>query len=171
MESEKVKEIKKALECCCILTNSDLPLETRDNACNSCPYELEWCTHVLIKNALTLINELESENERLQLENRVLLGKEIVKNEMHENLVIGNINIQEQIKQENERLKNCIAELERKVYAKEDYYNAVKDRALEVFVNKLKENLDISVVGYSTEEVVTDIKNTIDETLKECLGK
>lgn len=64
MESEKVKEIKKALECCYILTNKDLPMETRDNACNNCPYDgIERCLPLLVKNSLTYINELESENE------------------------------------------------------------------------------------------------------------
>lgn len=58
MESEKVKEIKKALECC----QGETP------NCADCSY---WCSckkdyGVKFRSEiLTLINELESENERL----------------------------------------------------------------------------------------------------------
>lgn len=59
MESEKVKEIKKALECC-----------INDCSGNSCPYDKYEkglkCIDDLQKDALTLINELESENELLR---------------------------------------------------------------------------------------------------------
>ena len=59
METEKVKEIKKALECCSNSWN-----------CNSCNRNKEGnnrfqCSENLLKDILTLINELESENERL----------------------------------------------------------------------------------------------------------
>ena len=107
---------------------------------------LEYCQTIkfdLLGEALIIINELESENKSLQ----------DLCNKTYEDLT-----------KENERLKNCIAELERKVYAKEDYYNAVKDRALEVFANKLKEKaIKLGWQGLGTTD--------IDETLKECLGK
>lgn len=52
MESEKVKEIKKALE---------------DNKTDHLPYIDGWkCKFVDYTDILTLINELESENERLK---------------------------------------------------------------------------------------------------------
>ena len=59
MESEKVKEIKKALECCAF------PVWTK---CDKCPRvdEDSLCKYRLRADALTLINELESENERLK---------------------------------------------------------------------------------------------------------
>jgi chromosome segregation ATPase len=58
MESEKVKEIKTALERCKTQTQSD---------CRKCPYgENPRCLDLLIGNSLTYINELESENERLK---------------------------------------------------------------------------------------------------------
>ena len=59
MESEKVKEIKKALKCC--------STEDQANSCFRCPYRLNFmCSWGLTEDALTLINELESENERLK---------------------------------------------------------------------------------------------------------
>lgn len=62
MESEKVKEIKKGLECC-----------TNNKGCESCPrlskkpYHLDDCRFALLADILTLINELKSENERLKI--------------------------------------------------------------------------------------------------------
>ncbi len=62
MNSEKVKEIKKALECC----------QGKNPNCTDCSY---WDTckkdySVKIRSEiLTLINELESENEKLTTEN------------------------------------------------------------------------------------------------------
>lgn len=59
MESEKVKEIKKALECC---QGESL------KSCEHCPY-WNWCKEddglTFKSDTLTLINELEEENERL----------------------------------------------------------------------------------------------------------
>ena len=60
MESEKVKEIKKALEFC------------KDRLCEVCPRlkqepnQEEDCRLALIGQSLTLINELESDNKGLQ---------------------------------------------------------------------------------------------------------
>ena len=58
MESEKVKEIKKALECCSV----------RSGKCDQCLFIKEGfdCDLYLLMDALKLINELESENERLK---------------------------------------------------------------------------------------------------------
>lgn len=64
MNSEKVKEIKKALETC---------MHTRVSSCRECPYNYtntktkhSECFR-MAEHALTLINELESENERLRV--------------------------------------------------------------------------------------------------------
>lgn len=60
MNSEKVKEIKKVLECC------------KDRLCEVCPRlkqepnQEEDCRLALIGQALTLINELESENSKFK---------------------------------------------------------------------------------------------------------
>ena len=64
MESEKVKEIKKALECC---------LNPKLNCCNDCPYNIKGKFSCLesnmLKDALNLINEQENEIKRLETEN------------------------------------------------------------------------------------------------------
>jgi hypothetical protein len=63
MESEKVKEIKKALECCSTLMDNNATSEEQDNSCNECPYRLnDRCSWKLDSDALTLINELEKGN-------------------------------------------------------------------------------------------------------------
>ena len=63
MESEK---IKKGLECCSMLMDNTKTAEEQDNACVECPYqEKDRCSWKLDADALTLINELESENEKL----------------------------------------------------------------------------------------------------------
>ena len=129
MESEKVKEIKKALEHCAIHDCSDSCIFSEKH-----PFA---CLTEMHKQLSTLINELESENEGLA--------------------------------EENERLKNCIATLEYKLDAKESYYNAVKDRAFEVFVQKIKAEIpDESTFGYLGYNGVMEV---IDETLMVCLGK
>ena len=65
MNSKKVKEIKKALECC-----KQNEIEDTCKYCLDCPasdwdYEKE-CKIDLFQKTITLINELESENERLK---------------------------------------------------------------------------------------------------------
>lgn len=59
MESEKVKEIKKALECCTI----------KGKKCEDCQFVDKHpfsCVKKLLCQSLTLINEFESENEKLK---------------------------------------------------------------------------------------------------------
>ena len=63
MNSEKVKEIKKGLECCSTLMDNNATSEEQDNSCNGCPYrQNDRCSWNLDKDALSLINELENEN-------------------------------------------------------------------------------------------------------------
>ena len=56
-----IDKIKKALECC---------INPKLNCCNDCPYNnngrLSCLESEMLKDALNLINELESENERLK---------------------------------------------------------------------------------------------------------
>ena len=92
MNSEKVKEIKEKLQEEIFIANS-----FGDKLRKVPTKELE--------NLLTLINELESENERLRLERDVLIGKKIVEKQKHDKAIIMKIDIQEQ-------LKDRIAELE-----------------------------------------------------------
>ena len=66
MESEKVKEIKKALECC---------LNPKLNCCSDCPYNIKGKFSCLeskmLEDALNLINEQENEIKRLRQEVRL----------------------------------------------------------------------------------------------------
>lgn len=142
MNSEKVKEIKKALECCSI-------------SCTDCPYDKgettnPICINNLTKNALTLINELESENERLGLERDVLIGKKIVEKQKSDKALIMKIDIQEQ-------LKDRIAELEKE-----------KTEQLKQFAERLKEKCEYNRKQYCCSATVG--ANDIDETLKEFIN-
>ena len=95
MDSEKVKEIKKALEYCSNHSVSDCS--------NVCPYDkYTRCRTELTKDSLTLINELESENERL---NKSDTSKEESSIEYY--------NLYRDFKRENQTLKDRIAELEK----------------------------------------------------------
>ena len=97
MNSEKVKEIKEALEYCSNHSVSDCS--------NVCPYDkYTRCRTELTKDSLTLINELESENERL---NKSDTSKEESSIEYY--------NLYRDFKRENQKLKDRIAELEDKI--------------------------------------------------------
>jgi predicted RND superfamily exporter protein len=175
MESEKVKEIKKVLECCCILTNRDLPMETRNNACHNCPYDdIERCSPLLVKNSLTYVNELERENQRLGNESNEMFGK------YGKELQTATILIE---KRNNEiiELKDRIAELEKEIkgnvfYAKgyaqgiKHTYEVVMPNKLKQFaervIEKLKSNVNADNVDY-----FVDCKKMLGETLKELQGE
>lgn len=164
MESEKVKEIKKALECCSV----------RGGDCDKCPFINQGndCDLYLSMDALTLINELESENERL--------------NECYK------VKAYDKLRAENKQLKDRIAELEHKcddcagcTQWKCDCAN-IETQAVEQFAERLKEKFNdteyraktkrktISVeelkaqMNWILHEVV--VKN-IDETLKEFINE
>ena len=100
MNSEKVKEIKEALECC-----KQNEIEETCRYCLVCPasnwdYEKE-CMIDLFQKTLTLINELESENEILKINMHETENLNFQINQMKGNLIL-----------ENQALKNRIAELE-----------------------------------------------------------
>ena len=162
MDSEKVKEIKKALECCSI-------------SCKDCPYDKgettnPICINYLTKNALTLINELESENDTL-----------------HTNLC--------EWRKENQKLKDRIAELEKQrvlcdgTNLEETEENNIlemfckecKSKALKQFAERLKE-MPFNIEFTFKESSYEDIKKLanlmkeysvkyIDETLKEFIDR
>lgn len=149
MNSEKVKEIKDKLqEEIFIATRLDDKLrrvETKD-----------------LQDTLTLINELESENEMLRLERDVLIGKKIVEKQKHDKAIIMKIDIQKQ-------LKNRIAELEKENETKTDTIaNLLKNQEfyekdkLKQFAEKLKKRLNLL---YEWQYAKVDLK-TIDELLK-----
>lgn len=154
MESEKVKEIKEALEYCSNHSVSDCS--------NVCPYDkYTRCRTELTKDSLTLINELESENERL---NKSDTSKE--------ESFIEYYNLYRDFKRENQQLKDRIAELEKENKSKTDTITDLlknqefyeKDK-LKQFAERLKKRTIIySGINVKYEAITADI---IDELLKE----
>lgn len=176
MESEKVKEIKKALE---------------DNKTDHLPYIDGWkCKFVEYADILTLINELESENERLnecykvkaydklRAENKQL-KKRIAELEKDNELLRNAKVVYENVDYCYEDLKKAekrIAELEKEIEETPSYskgyadgikntYEAMLPQKLENFAERLKEKVYDSfgdkVIWY----------NDIDETLKEFINE
>ena len=150
MNSEKVKEIKKALEDC---------MHTRVSSCRECPYNYtntktkhRECFR-MAEHALTLINELESENERL---NKSDTSKEESSIEYY-NLYRDFKRENQTLKAENERLKEVIAD------QNELCWNCKK--SVKEFAEKLKKRLMQDRVINDNVVIVTGVD--IDELLKE----
>ena len=143
MNSEKVKKIKKALECC-----KQNEIENTCEYCSKCPasdwdYETE-CNVELFQEALILINDLESENKSLQdLCNKTYedLTKEIdrldkVVKHYQELIEDGKLMSSEKLKQFAERLKEK--------YGKScsEYYPLLLELTSEQLDETLKEFID-----------------------------
>lgn len=153
MESEKVKEIKKAIE-----------YNSVSEFMNRLPYadEFNKLKMVSFDDILTLINELESENEKIK--------------QSAKNLAFVN----EKVIDENQKLKDRIAELENTIknnlqYAK-GYGDGVKatvevayPKKLNEFAERLKEKGQKSFinVGGLTASAKSVTLHDIDKTLKE----
>jgi hypothetical protein len=156
MNSEKVKEIKTALECC---------RHSIKGGCKDCPYHNpnEDCQEFLIWNMEDYINELESENETLR--NAKVVYETV--DYCYEDLKKAEKRIAELEKENGELLKEnegyhgsyrCaidkIGELSAERYIK-----------VEQFAEMLKEKL-VDKIGYDRPYVM----RKIDETLKECIN-
>ena len=145
MESEKVKEIKNNIIIC-----------SNKIECKGCSLfpnmKSTNCRNKLLADALTLINELESEKERLRLEIDVLIGKKIVEKQKYDNALIMKIDIQEQ-------LKDRIAELENE-----------NVKQLKQFAERLKEKLK-EKVNADNVDVFIECAKLSDETLKEFINE
>ena len=127
------------------------------------------CQDDMNADALTLINELENENERLRLERDVLIGKKIVEKQKHDKAIIMKIDIQKQ-------LKNRIAELEKENETKTDTIaNLLKNQEfyetekLKQFAERLKAKYGKSCSEYYPM-LIEMTSDDIDELLKECLN-
>ena len=151
MESEKIKEIKKALECCskgeCGVWCSRFDKKNINHTCQD----------DMNADALTLINELESENDTL-----------------HTNLC--------EWRKENKQLKDGIAELENTDYYKEiekkkedllckeysliKYEKETAGKYLKEFAEKVKEKALSHCKTINCYELKS-IEETIDELLEE----
>ena len=140
MESEKVKEIKKALKYC------------SEGKCEKCligEKDIRKCVDILLKDTLTLINELESENKSLQ----------DLCNKTYEDLT-----------KEIDRLENRVKELEEDI-AKSmlgcEFLPECTNDKLKQFAERLKEKMGVrEYMGVKYKQGVFS-DNDIDETLKE----
>ena len=165
MESEKVKEIKKALENC------------QKNNCLDCPYfidEKNCRANDLLLDTLTLINELESENERLknknyqleqdlgQCENGYKLELHTARYQLH--------SANEDLKKAQDRIAELEKEIEENAFYSKGYAQGIKNTYEVVIPDKLKQ------FAKMLKEKIFDLgnivnENDIDETLKEFISQ
>ncbi len=170
MESEKVKEIKKALE---------------DNKTDHLPYIDGWkCKFVEYADILTLINELESENERLNKSDTSKeessieyynLYKDLKRKnkDLNELCELQRVSIAESFVRENQ-LKDRIAELEKEnavktdtitdLLKKQEFYEKEK---LTKFFERLKEKFYYE--GRICRYIIDS--DDFDQTLKELINE
>ena len=173
MKSEKVKEIKKALGSC------------QKNNCLDCPYfidEKRCRANDLLLDTINLINELESENKSLQKGVKRLKKR-------HEETIKKNADEcvkkfcettmyyeQEKLVNENQQLKDRLAELKKKNERLLDSVETVQNnrcvykceltkKQLRQFAERLKEKSYPFPCAIGVEYAVPYCK--IDETLKE----
>lgn len=157
MESEKVKEIKNALD---FNANDDfyyLPyIDDKDKQ-----------KTVKFADILTLINELESENERL---NKALVDNlEAYKDGFNEGAGLKK-GVDDKLKTENQQLKDRISELENQMCRNEYLHTATEKLndiiILKQFAERLKEEL---LYGYFS--CYSEVETYIDDTLEEFIKK
>ena len=140
MESEKVKKIKKALECM-----SGLCKDSLSSICFECEIDKKYDEESACKEALTLINEFERENEILAEE------KELFKNQFNE--------LEEYIKANEQDAKAFV-----------NGWHKDLETELKQFAERLKEglyNFRIWEVPYEEWCKGNVVCGIIDETLKE----
>jgi hypothetical protein len=159
MESEKVKEIKETLRRCG---------SGNVGCCWGCSLEhnrnIARCTTILCEKALTLINELESENESLKKDNELLRNAKVVYENVdycYEDLKKAEDRIAE-LEKENAIKTDTIVDL----LKKQEFYEKEK---LTKFAEMLKEKCDyMDSCDYGKKGVFI---NNIDETLKEFIER
>ena len=139
------EQIKKALECC--ISGDD---------CTLCPLcDEQSCPCVLNENALSLIKELTEENERLRERNITLEQKFVILN------------------REEIPVLTVTAQKERTTVIPKSKIDDIYASGLKCGVRKLQEliyeRLDISVEGYSSEEIKSDVLDMVDQIVKELL--
>lgn len=162
MESEKVKEIKECLE------------EFKDDRIG---YYTNGIDRFMLtkEDTLALINELESENERLKhLNNSISLGADLHAESYQQEIT--------ELDKENQQLKDRIAELENTDYYKEiekkkeellckeysliKYEKEIAGKYLKEFARKLKECAQTNLDHFTGFQKVI-LTEQIDELLKE----
>lgn len=174
MESEKVKEIKKALECC---------VNDCDRKCSDCFYRYKGCWFSLDKDILTLINELESENSKFKgfmerNEWESIEDMETTLDKAQEKCF--------EVAKENQQLKDRITKLEKEIeenafYSKgyaqgiKNTYEVVIPEKLKQFAERLKEKAEYDyLANYNTNDEPfiekPDFLRIVDQTLKEFIN-
>lgn len=159
MESKKVKEIKKALECC---------RHSIKGGCKDCPYHNpnEDCQEFLIWNMEDYINELEKDNERLRSAKVVYETVDYCAEDLRK----AQYRIVE-LEKENAVKTNTITDL----LKKQEFYEKKK---IKQFAERLKEKLDeqkhfYEIASISHRDISLVALNTaykyLDQTLKEFL--
>lgn len=187
MESEKVKEIKKALDCC---RNSG------KGGCKDCPYyNTRDCVEMLNWDMGDYINELESENERLNKsdtskEESLIEYYNLYKDFKRKNKDLNElcesqrVSIAESFVRENQ-LKDRIAELECSLSKKTMEYELLKcgkkiGKGIVEVATKTKEKLELLEFAERLKEkfgakmnwlLLDCVVKDIDETLKEFINK
>ena len=171
MESEKVKEIKKALECC---SEGECgvwcPRFDKKNINHTCQDDMN-------AEALTLINELESENERLS---NTEIGELVKENEELAKQCMEWSELNFKKRKQVVKLKDRIAELEKKnarlldsvetVQSNRCVYKCVLTKEhLTKFAERLKEKCEYNRKQYCCSATVG--VNDIDEPLKEFINE
>lgn len=146
MNSEKVKEIKKALECM-----SGLCKDSLTDFCFNCEVDKKFDEESACREALTLINELESENEIL-----------------HRDFVV---KAYDELRAENKQLRiaNKLYAVELGKKDKKEYENLITNIRLETlkeFREKYKEALKEAVKGENVNCFVESLK-IFDKTIEE----
>jgi hypothetical protein len=173
MNSEKAKEIKKALECC-----GDIKEKCDNKKCYLFDkLEYHYCERQLKTDILTLINELESENERLS---NTEIGELIKENEELEKQCEDWCEITLKKRNQIVELKERIAELEKEkteLLERGDYqkgydeavkmmkdtaYDCVKEAELKQFAEMLIEKK----VRLGERFNIYDIDETLKEFIK-----
>lgn len=169
---EKLKEIKKALECC-----GDIKEKCDNKKCYLFDkLEYHYCERQLKTDILTLINELECENEKLT--NTVLDSLDAYRDGFSAGARLKD-RVDNKLKTENNQLKDRIAELEEYIKGNEADAKAFvngwhKDLETELkqFAERLKKKA-IRRQEFIGELAIDDIEyvktKDIDETLKEFL--
>ena len=160
MESEKVKEIKETLKRCG---------SGKDGCCWGCSLQdtqnIAKCTTVLCDKALTLINELESENEELAKARKRVT-------EINEELSNKHKKIEKQLKDRIAELEKVSEELTKQVVkitgcsVSNEEVDYECNKKLKQFAERLKEKV---IRPCDLYDCVTF--DDIDETLKEFINK
>ena len=138
----KREQIIKDLECCKFGKD-----EAKCKECNWHPWIKPRCWRLLASNTLSLIKELAEENEYLKQQNEIyeVLNKKL------------------------EDACDSYAWTYGTAVSKELFLKKERESTVQKIQTMFAERLDISVCGYSTEEVVSDVLETLDRVAKELL--